>query len=390
MDDLITKTADWVRQNTTQHIPIAVNAADLQPDHPCLIAIPDGFTIHDVAKLMQPYRERPRRITDVARLDTPGAFIDYANRFKTPDTALFVDFYSGTWAIEIVVDYHAKRANKEAAKPAAADYQHHRAIYVPRLHPTLVEWSGVFNGPLEQAEFAQFLEFRLNDVSNPPVDWMAVDPRMTLRVCAALNLRDDPTPDGHVDGETYDLRTAEDMPSPGEEDPYDDIDTMYVPLSALHKLRRLRFGTQRRLQQMTRDLAVTKNQQAKIEYHPKTGDRVVEFSEESEARDKRGRKVVIPDLFLLHFPLFESAQHQYLPIRLYVRGTKAPKFYLFPVDLKMLMQSAVEDEAKDIQQATDLPLFYGRPDITSAGATELRNKTLPLRTVDLRRAIKGE
>ncbi len=351
--------------------------------------VPDGVTVQDITQEVERLLPRPRAITDVARLDTADAMAAYIERHRRPQSTLFVDLYSGTWAIEAIVDYHRSSQNGEEEAGSTPAWGRHRAVFLPRLNPRLLDWTAVMGEPMDQTAFSHFLEFRAGDIGNPPVNWMMVEEPVLDRLCAALNIRDDLVPEDHVEGATYDLRTADHRPGDGDTDPYDAIDTQYRPMSRLEKLRRLRFGTAARVGQLTRDLTITRSMGGNSSYDPKTGDRVIDFADESQHSNRRGRKVIVPDLFLLHLPLFEGGRTHYVPVRLYVRGAGAPTFVLIPIDLDTMLRTAVLDEARTIAMQTGLPLYLGRADVGASQAARLREQQSPIRTVDVRKLLKA-
>jgi hypothetical protein len=92
-----------------------------------------------------------------------------------------------------------------------------------------------------------------------------------------------------------------------DDEPADD---RYIPRSALYKLRNIRFGSAERLIQLARTVELSTELTATEGYNPKTGERMIVFKEEHETRDKEGRRVTVPDAFLLRAPVWEGETPQ--------------------------------------------------------------------------------
>lgn len=146
-----------------------------------------------------------------------------------------------------------------------------------------------------------------------------------------------------------------------DEPPPDDGEDRYIPRSALYKLRQIRFGSAARLVQMARTVEIAANAKTVEGYNPKTGERTLQFEEEHDARDRQGRRVIVPDAFLLRAPIFEGETPQLVPVRLQYRRVAARVAWVFTlIEWERVIRFAVKTEAKRVQRATELPLFYGR------------------------------
>lgn len=308
------------------------------PDKLALAVLPDGRKIEDLAPYFDKLRDAPRRIEAAARVTTVASFIDYLNRFKSADSAIFAIDDAASPSLLGIVDFHGQ------GDKAAPRFGAHIVRYSFPISDQIKAWSAISGNGMSHEAMATFIADRQFDIANPPLDWMQVKPETIALLTHLLNLGDD---EGQVDD------NAEDA---------DDGDDRYVPRSALYKLRQIRFGSAQRLIQLARTVEVSINAKATAGYNPKTGERTVAFTEEHETSDKNGRKVVVPDAFLLRAPVFEGETQQLVPVRLQYRQKGGSLLWFMTlVEWKRVIRFAVKAEAERVQTATKLPVFYGQP-----------------------------
>lgn len=310
------------------------------PERLALAVVPTNKSLVDLQPYLDALLDAPRRIETTAKMTSVTSLIDYLNRFKTPDSAVFaVDTEKPS--LTGVIDYHGQGAE------AAPRFGQHKAVYEFPISDQIKAWSAVSGKPLSHAEMASFIDERQYDIANPPLDWMQVDPAALSLIQHLLNISDD---SGEIDDAAPDEPDAEDG------------DDRYLPRSALYKLRKIRFGSAQRLIQLARTVEISVNAKAVEGYNPKTGERTVTFEEEHETHDKAGRRVVVPDAFLLRAPVWEGETPQLIPVRLQYRRTPAGvKWFLTLVEWRRVIRWAVYAEAENVKAATGLPLFFGSP-----------------------------
>lgn len=305
-----------------------------------LAVLPSGRTIEDLKPYLDKLRDAPRRIEAFARTTTVQSFIDYVNRFRTADTAIFALDDPTKPSLLGVLDFHGQGAD------AAPRFGYHRASYDFPVSDQIKAWSAISGKELGHAEMASFIADRQYDIANPPLDWMQVEKQTVELLCYLLNIGDD-------QGEVDDTASAF--------EPSDDNDH-YIPRSALYKLRNVRWGSVHRLLQMARTVEVSVNAKTVEGYQPKTGERTVTFTEEHETHSKDGRKIIVPDAFLLRVPVWEGETPQLIPVRLQYRKSQGRlSWFLTLVEWRRVIRFAVKTEADRVKQATSLPLFYGAP-----------------------------
>lgn len=309
------------------------------------VVLPLGKTLTSVKKLVDEWRERPERITSTATLLTIDSLVDYVSRFKRPETALFVSDDPGAPKAVAAIDFHGIGA---AAEPS---FVSHRATYQFPLSEQAKAWIAIGKGLLNQEEFANFLDDHGYDISNPPADWMMLQPQDLALILDLLNLKDDL---GEVDDAADQLARKLESDD-GEED------DRYIGRSAVYKLRKIRWGKHDRISALARGVSIAVGQQVKQSFNPRTGEREAVFTEtHQDARDAVGRKVVIPDGFFISIPVFEGGERHLLPVRISYRigGGKA-LFGLEVVDVRRVVRSAIQLAAADIAKRAGVPLFFG-------------------------------
>lgn len=328
--DVVKKLAEHAVIGTPEHDQLA------------LAVLPEGRKIEDLKPYLDKLRDAPRRITATAKVTTISSFIDYLNRFKTADSAIFAKDDPGNPSLSAVIDFHGQGAE---AQPR---FGSHNLVYEFPVSDQIKAWSAISGNALGHEAMATFLADRQYDITNPPLDWMQVDGQTVALLCHLLNIEAD---QGEIDDAAPDVDLGED-------------DDRYVPRSALYKLRNIRWGSVQRLVQLARTVEVAVNAKAVAGYNPKTGERTVSFAEEHTTHDKDGRKVTVPDAFLLRVPVWEGETSQLIPVRLQYRSKGgALNWFMTLVEWRRVIRFAVKTEAERVRDATSLPLFYGQPKV---------------------------
>ena len=306
-----------------------------------LAVLPRDKKLEDLQPYIDKLRDAPKRIKTSAEHTSVDSFIDYMNRFKRDDSAVFVMDAPEKPGLLGVIDFHGQGAE------AAPKFGEHKAFYAFPMSDQLKAWTAISGSPLGHAEFATFLADRGVDISNPPLDWMQVEKSTVELLLALLNIGADA---GEVDDGAEDIV------------PLDEDDDRYIPRSALYKLRRIRFGSAARLMQMARTIEVSVSAKATEGYQPKTGERTVMFTEEHETSDGKGRKIIVPDAFLLRAPIWEGETPQLIPVRLQYRKNQGRlSWFVTLCEWSRVVRYSVRVEAERVAAATGLPLFVGKP-----------------------------
>ena len=220
-----------------------------------LAVLPKGKEVHDLTPYIDKLRDAPRRIVTTARVSTVDSLIDYVQRFKNPDTALFADDDPREPKLLAIVDYHGQGATPDPR------FCQHRVMYQFPISDQLEAWRGISGQKLSHAEMASFINERQYDIANPPADWMLVEPKTIELLLRLLNISDD---HGNLDDPALDNpgsgMTARDRRAAAADADGADLDSddRYVPRSALYKLRQIRFGHAARMIQLARTVELSR------------------------------------------------------------------------------------------------------------------------------------
>lgn len=116
----------------------------------------DSKEIVDLKPYIDNWRETPKRIVGVARMQSPESFAELVVRQKNDATALFCDIGTAP-SLTAVIDYHGAGARAEWAK--------HRIHYAFPLSDEWKFWLSIMSkGRLNQEEFAFLIDERIADV----------------------------------------------------------------------------------------------------------------------------------------------------------------------------------------------------------------------------------
>lgn len=310
---------------------------DGEPDTVPVMIMPSGMEAILVKKLVEEWRNKPDRIRARASTSDVDSFISYMIRFSSPASAVFVSDNPLKPGLLGILDYHADSSN--------ADNCGHRVSHGFPISDSFRAWmTATTSGLMDQDKFAFFLQEREHDIENPPLDWSALSTETFERICDLLNIHDDKG--------TIDDYAAEDE------------DDFHIPRSAIWKLRHIRWGGQRQLTSLSRGIEVVLNARATSAYDPKTGTRTITYrDEQEETKDQSGRKVIVPDAFFIHIPVFEQGERHLMPVRLaYHATTSGVKWSVQLIDAPRMIRNAVRAAANTVHEVTNLPIFYGLPE----------------------------
>lgn len=108
---------------------------------------------------LEPFQARPNRTKHVATVDSSASFIAYVNRFKGPETSVYLDIVSDEPSFAAVIDHHGKDVT---------DWRQHGATFKPRVSLEWKAWTELHNGgAVKQGELLAFFEDHLNDLLSP-------------------------------------------------------------------------------------------------------------------------------------------------------------------------------------------------------------------------------
>lgn len=275
-------------------LSIAVTAPGLPAEFPVAFDRKEQ-TLESVKSLAEEWRVAPPRRKGTAKVDTLRSFIELTNRHKDDHSVLFGKAQMPEPSLTAVLDYHQTDGG-----PRFGD---HRIRYAFPLTDEFKAWMLKNGAPMEQADFAQFLEDHAAELAAP------------------------------MDGER----------------------TTYEPLF------KERFATPTELIMLSRHLEVNVGQRIKRQERLQSGERVVEFT--SEHTDARGEKIDIPGVFMVSVPAFIDDAAVRIPARLRYRagGQGVIWFYsLYRPDA--FLREQVKHDLFDAANETGLPAYEGAPE----------------------------
>ncbi|MCG8694666.1 MAG: YfdQ family protein [Minwuiales bacterium] len=290
------------------HTPRMIGLADKDDELDALVAVlPSGLTLHPMQPYLDAQRDKPRRRKGDVVVSRVRSFIDHANRFKDDDSALFAHASLVSPRLTAVLNYHRQSAG---GTPRFGD---HRTVYNCPLSDEWKAWLKQNKQPMEQNEFAEFLEDRIGDIALPP------------------------------------------MERPKEADHAD------AAIFAIADQLRGNFADPARLMDMARSFKVFANEKVEQSTNLNTGE--VELIYSTEHTDGTGNKLIVPNLFLIAVPVFKLGAHFRMVVRLRYRTRGgAVKFSYDIYQPDRTFEAAFEAVCSEAQAGTGLPLFYGEPE----------------------------
>lgn len=279
--------------------PLKLLEAD---DEITVLAVPKGKEIKSIKPFLDEYLPKPERLKGTARMTTIDSFVAHVNRFKDPASAIFCAGVTTTSPRLIaVLDYHGAAG--------AQRWTDHRCEYEFPLSDEWKAWKAkAANTKISQADFAEFLEDRVTDVL-------------------------DPTSAGDIA-----KKFAESLG--------------------------LQLASPQRLLSLSKGLSVRVDSRVTQAVDLSSGETQFNYSEQH--KDEAGSPLKIPGAFVLSVPVFRGDEHYQVPVRLRYRvdresGVVSWSFALQRVD--RVFEDALSRACKRVQAETELPLFYGTPEV---------------------------
>lgn len=250
-----------------------------------------------IRSLIEDYRTHPARKSGTADVTTLDSFIDLVNRHKTADSVIFADTDWRKPSLTAVIDYHENQSD------GTADNCSHRIHYAFPLSEDWKAWIAMDGKQISQAEFAEWIEDHLPDLSAPD------------------------TAEEEDFREKFGLKVAH----PNE----------MVALS--------------------RGLQVHVESRVKNNVVLQTGEGEITWDEEH--KDAAGNKISVPGLFILSISPFFDGETTRIPVRLRYRVMSGSVFWTFKLyrpDVYITQQ--INRDVLTAASATELPPFVGSPE----------------------------
>lgn len=122
-----------------------------------LVVAPQGMSVAHVKKFIDEERQNPETLKGVTALHTCDSFIEFVNRYKSDNSAIF--YNKSGQEVTCIFDC----ATKEQAS-----FERHRAFYEFPFSKELKAWKDNNDQSMNQLDFAMFIEKNVLDISEPP------------------------------------------------------------------------------------------------------------------------------------------------------------------------------------------------------------------------------
>lgn len=276
-------------------VPTKGLGAGLPANVPLLVDHRKGGGVTSLKDLIDRHRQEPARLLGTANTTTLQSFIDLVNRHKDAGSAVFAKTAWPEPALTAVIDYHDL-----AHTPR---WGNHRIRYAFPITDEFKVWIEKNGKPMEQADFAAFLEEHAAELS------------------AAYGL---------------------------EQDEYE-------------TLFKEKFATPADLIALSRSLEVFVGARVKRQERLASGERTVEFVEEHT--NTKGEKVDIPGIFMVAVPAFVDGETIRIPARLRYRIQSGGIMWFYQLyRWQFWLRDQVKNDLLTVADKTVLPTFEGSPE----------------------------
>lgn len=124
---------------------------------------PPNYAGESLKKVLDEFRTTPQRSRSISKHDTLASFCDAVLAFgKHSTTAIYAELAGDTVRFTAYFDHDSK--NGDTIEPG---WFEHQAVYEPRHSPEWQKWVAAQANPMNQAEFAEFIEDVVHHVVNP-------------------------------------------------------------------------------------------------------------------------------------------------------------------------------------------------------------------------------
>jgi predicted DCC family thiol-disulfide oxidoreductase YuxK len=249
------------------------------------------------------YLDHPERRTGTAAMTRLESFIEHVLRFKNAESVVFAKDDRSAPGLTAVLDYH------DAGADGTPRFGTHRTAFHFPLSDEWKTWLKFNAAKMNMAEFAQFLEERVNDI-----DFVE---------------------------STDDLN--------------EDIQR-FIGATGLDKI-----ASPSRLIELSRNLQIHERSNIKAVQNLSSGEGVLRF--ENEHTDVAGAPVDVPGLFVICIPVFAHDGYYRIAARLRYRMTG--EGIVFWYDLwraDLVFDHAFDQACQRVKAETGLPLLIGAPE----------------------------
>ncbi len=275
--------------------------------------------LSEIEKWRAAFATHPVRRKGTATLTELGSFIDHANRFKVPASAIFVSGSDDAPTFTSVLDYHDPLNIPTAAIEPLPRFGQHRGVYAPEFSPEWKAWKAADGKPMTQPGFAALITDHVRDVLD------VTDPKDLGALPAWF---------AQKHGRT-------------------------VPPTEF-------YADSGRMLELAEGLTISVSERVTDVAKRDTGETSIQFDSKADT-SIAGLKVTVPVAFVIELPIFVGGARYQLPVRLrlstYLDGdNKRAKWTIAIFGMTESVIACVADMRAKVLADTGLPVFAGTPE----------------------------
>lgn len=273
----------------------------LPPAVPIVLRRGESPGVEDLSILFDKYRLYPARRKGQAKAQTLAGFLDLTNRHKTADSVIFADTDWTKPSLTAVIDYH------KVDPHGAAGFGQHRILYPFPLSEEWKAWVATNGKPMDQRDFAEFLEDRIPELAAPT----------------------------EAEAILFEREFATKVATPAQ------------------------------VVELSRGLRVHVESKIKAQNTLQTGEGQIAWEEVHNGED--GKPLKVPGIFILSIAPFYQGDKIRVPVRLRYRPAGQKIVWLYQIYRPdQAITEHVSATLKDAARATELPAYEGTPEMAGA------------------------
>lgn len=287
-----------------------------KPDAPFLVTVPVGRTVQDLTPHIHKAAAtfKPIRLKGTAKMSDVESLIQWTNRFKDQNSALFCNTGKTEPSLKCISNYHEERMHK-APNQNLARCADHQAVYTFPKSNEWITWNNISGQKLTNEDLGEFIEAHATDIVQPTPSIIkgSTSPKNTKWENDLIETAQ------HIEG---------------------------------------RYGQLHELLSLSRKFKVCETSEIKIQTNRDTGEGEIQLL--SEHKTAEGKPVRIPNLIIIAIPVFKGGDLYRIPVRFrYQKRGLAVSFSLTLFNPHKAFEHAVEEVCTHVKKQTKLPLFMG-------------------------------
>lgn len=295
-------------------VPHTLHITSAKGEQADILLAPEGLRAVEMEKFFAANRDKPPRRAGTHIAHTLLAFTLLANRFKAPNSVIFADRDGAR--LTAILDFHPEGPGNDDAR-----FGGHRVVYNLPHSEEWKAWLHYDGAPMDQGQFAAFVEERLADVVMP-------NPQML--------------------GDISDAAAGGDF---GERSPAEELAYLAKTLGGT-------FATPAELVTLSRGLKVREDLTVKGRVNIDNGE--TEITYESQYSDGSGAPLRVPNLFLIGIPVYDLGERYVIAVRLRYRIVERKvKWFYQLYRLGKILDHAFTEAALRASADTGLPMYRG-------------------------------